>query len=177
MKVGRYKRFWVDNVVAVGLSSGFIEPLESNGLFTVHENLINIVKVLRRGKPSQFSKDIFNSDMAMVFDEFADFVSAHYALSQREDTQYWIDNMNRSYDIDGPEKSERYGLKLYGREFFRYGKYNYLDKGFHYIAAGMNFNPSLEDGSSEFNILDRQKREWNHKIQDLPSMFEFLNNK
>ena len=177
MKIGRYKRFWVDNVVAVGLSAGFIEPLESNGLFTVHENLISLVKVLRRGKPSQFSKDIFNSDMRLVFDEFVDFVSAHYALSQRDDTQYWIDNMDRSYDIDGPEKSERYGLKLYGREFFRYGKYNYLDKGFHYIAAGMNFNPAIDFNSEQTNTLTKQRQEWLSKLDVLPSMFEFLDNK
>ena len=61
MRIGRHKRFWVKNVVAVGLSSGFIEPLESNGLFTVHENLINLIKILRRGNPNQFSRDLFLS--------------------------------------------------------------------------------------------------------------------
>ncbi len=37
MKVGIHKRLWVKNVIAIGLSAGFIEPLESNGLFSVHE--------------------------------------------------------------------------------------------------------------------------------------------
>ena len=37
MRVGIQKRLWVKNVVAIGLSAGFIEPLESNGLYSVHE--------------------------------------------------------------------------------------------------------------------------------------------
>ena len=39
-RVGIHKRLWVKNVVAIGLSAGFIEPLEGNGLYTVHEFLI-----------------------------------------------------------------------------------------------------------------------------------------
>lgn len=179
MRIGRHKRFWVDNVVAVGLSAGFIEPLESNGLFTVHENLISLVKVLRRGNPSQFSKDIFNSDMKLVFDEFADFVASHYALSQRQDTPYWVDNFNKQYDIDGIDKNERYGLKLYSREFFRYGKYNFLDKGFHYIAAGMDFNPTMNEdfNPGDVRILCEQRNNWKTKVKDLPLMFDYLEKK
>ena len=174
MRVGRHRRFWVDNVVAIGLSSGFIEPLESNGLFTVHENLKSLVKVLKRGKPSQFAKNIFNDDMRLIFDEFADFVAAHYALSQRQDSQYWRDNFNKDYDVE--ELDGKYGLKLYGREFFRFGAYQRPDKGFHYIANGMNFNPTL---SSDFNENDirlfaQQKNQWKSRIRSLPTMYEYL---
>ena len=177
MRIGRHKRFWVKNVVAVGLSSGFIEPLESNGLFTVHENLINLIKILRRGNPNQFSRDLFNSDARLVFDEFTDFICAHYALSQREDTPYWKDNFNRNYEIDGFEKAERYSLKIYGREFFRIGEYTYLDKGFHYIAAGMNFNPILRSqpfNENDVKSLDEQNHRWKMMVKDLPIMFDHL---
>ena len=53
--------------------------------------------------------------MRLIFDEFADFVAAHYALSQRQDSQYWRDNFNKDYDVE--ELDGKYGLKLYGREF------------------------------------------------------------
>ena len=45
IKNGRYERPWVNNVVAVGLANGFVEPLESSGLVTVHEALDTIVRV------------------------------------------------------------------------------------------------------------------------------------
>ena len=176
MRIGRHKRSWVNNVVAIGLSAGFIEPLESNGLFTVHENLLSLVKILRRGKPSQFSKDIFNSDIKLLFDEFADFVVAHYALSQRDDTSYWKDNFDRHYDIDGPSAGERYGLKHYSREFFRFDSYQFLDKGFHYLAAGMNFNPRsyVFYDEDEVRKLCEQKEQWKKSINDLPFMYDYL---
>jgi hypothetical protein len=47
MRVGIHKRTWVGNVIAIGLSAGFIEPLESNGLFTVHEFLLSASKSFR----------------------------------------------------------------------------------------------------------------------------------
>ena len=60
MRVGIHERLWVKNVCAIGLSAGFIEPLESNGLYTVHEFLLELVRALHRGKTSQFDKDNFN---------------------------------------------------------------------------------------------------------------------
>jgi tryptophan halogenase len=48
MRVGIHKRTFVKNVVAIGLSAGFIEQLESNGLYTVHEFLFKVFKTLER---------------------------------------------------------------------------------------------------------------------------------
>ena len=107
MKIGRYERSFVKNVVAIGLSAGFIEPLESNGLFTVHENLIDLWKTLRRGVPSQYMKDAYNAGTSYNFDEFAEFVSIHYVFTQRDDTQYWRDLMNKDYDIVGDKNYDK----------------------------------------------------------------------
>ena len=60
MKVGIHKRLFVKNVCAIGLAAGFIEPLESNGLLSVHEFLLNLVNVLERGNISQWNRDNFN---------------------------------------------------------------------------------------------------------------------
>ena len=50
MRVGIHKRLWVKNVVAIGLSAGFIEPLESNGLYSVHEFLNYLIRNMQREK-------------------------------------------------------------------------------------------------------------------------------
>ncbi|BCU96413.1 MAG: hypothetical protein CM15mV12_1740 [uncultured marine virus] len=59
MRVGIHKRLWVKNVVAIGLSAGFIEPLEANGLYSVHEFLNYLIRNMQREKVSQFDKDNF----------------------------------------------------------------------------------------------------------------------
>jgi flavin-dependent dehydrogenase len=89
MRVGIHKRTWVGNVVAIGLSAGFIEPLESSGLYTVHEFLFQLVRALHRGVPSTWDVDAYNTAVFRLFNEFAEFVALHYALTKREDTKYW----------------------------------------------------------------------------------------
>ena len=73
MRVGIHDRLFVKNVCAIGLSAGFIEPLESNGLLSVHEFLINLVKVMKRGDGdsiSQWDRDNFNVSCKNFFDRF-----------------------------------------------------------------------------------------------------------
>lgn len=177
MRVGRHQRTFVKNVVAIGLSAGFIEPLESNGLFTVHDNLVNLYKTLRRGKPSQFMKDLYNASVSLAFDEFADFVAVHYAFTQREDTQYWKDNFNRSYDIVGVENYDKYGLTAFSRELYKFSSYDKQDGGFHYIASGMNVCAYTfpEVAPQILSEMERVQGDWEEIVDKLPSVYEFLN--
>jgi tryptophan halogenase len=98
MRVGLHNRLWVKNVVAIGLSAGFIEPLESNGLFTVHEFLMILLRNIQRDKFSQFDRDSYNYQAKHLFRNFAEFVALHYALSHRNDTEYWKANLNINWD-------------------------------------------------------------------------------
>jgi len=84
-------RAWVGNVVGVGLSYGFVEPLESTGLLTTHENVIKLVEALNRreGFVSRSEREGFNLAVDYEVKKFRDFVAQHYALSSREDTPYW----------------------------------------------------------------------------------------
>lgn len=88
---GRRRRAWVMNVVGVGLSYGFVEPLESTGLLTTHENIIKLVDTLNRreGYVSRTEREGFNFAVEHEVLRFRDFVSQHYALSRRTDTPYW----------------------------------------------------------------------------------------
>jgi tryptophan halogenase len=91
IKHGKRRRAWHLNVVGVGLSYGFVEPLESTGLLTTHENIIKLVETLNRrnGYVTRTEQDGFNFAVATEVDKFRDFVSMHYAFSGRTDTPYW----------------------------------------------------------------------------------------
>ena len=91
IKHGRRRRAWVMNVVGVGLSYGFVEPLESTGLLTTHENIIKLVESLNRreGYITRTEREGFNLAVEGDVLKFRDFVSQHYALSNRTDTPYW----------------------------------------------------------------------------------------
>lgn len=90
-KHGRRNKLAFKNVVTVGLSAGFIEPLESNGLFLTHETLKELIKVMQRGVLNGGDKNSFNYAIGVRFDDFADFVAMHYQYATRSDTPYWKD--------------------------------------------------------------------------------------
>jgi tryptophan halogenase len=89
IKTGIHKTLWEKNVVALGLSAGFIEPLESNGLYTVHEFLRPLVKSLDKGFVNQFDRDSYTHECRKIFYGFMNFVQMHYTLSRRRDTEFW----------------------------------------------------------------------------------------
>ena len=103
IKHGKRRRAWINNVVGIGLSYGFVEPLESTGLLTTHENIIRLVEVLNRrnGFVSRSEKEAYNYAVDKELTGFAKFVSMHYAFSQRTDTPYWrwCTEINE-YDMD-----------------------------------------------------------------------------
>ena len=94
---GYYDRFWVGNVVAIGLAAGFLEPLESTGLLLTHQNCFTLVDALERGSVTQYDIDNFNYKTKTRIEKMFDFVGMHYALSQRNDTEYWRSVTSKSY--------------------------------------------------------------------------------
>ena len=91
MRIGRNERAWVGNCIAMGLSGGFIEPLESTAIHMIDQ----AIRWLTGNFPDQDFPDPvvnrFNKLMAKLYDEVRDFICLHYALGNRTDDQYWID--------------------------------------------------------------------------------------
>ena len=82
---GYYKEALVNNVCAVGLSSGFIEPLEANGLFFVTSAVVNLAKYVNK----EISKQDFNDVYEFASHDNYEFIHTHYNLTNREDTDFW----------------------------------------------------------------------------------------
>ncbi|MGV6812164.1 MAG: tryptophan halogenase family protein [Brevirhabdus sp.] len=91
MRVGRSTRHWVKNVVAVGLSGGFIEPLESTAIHMIDMALRWLVTYFPDTDFSPALSNRYNEVSGAFYDEVRDFICLHYALNNRDDTQYWID--------------------------------------------------------------------------------------
>ena len=88
-KVGRREQQWVGNCIAIGLSGGFIEPLESTGLYLsqlASELLAEHFPNTDDMAPLAFR---FNRIMANRFYEILDFINMHYCLTRRTDTEFW----------------------------------------------------------------------------------------
>lgn len=144
-RVGIHKRTFVKNVVAIGLSAGFIEPLESNGLYTVHEFLDKLILTLSRGSVTQWDIDGYNAMTRKQYLEFKDFVAQHYALSNRSDTKYWQDITKKEYDVEliNLNPSSAIGFNSMAETHFNNKKYS-MYSGTHCIATGLNYIPLID---------------------------------
>lgn len=95
MRVGRLEQHWHENCLAVGLSQGFIEPLEATALMLTQLTVERFISSFEtRNTDISGARDHFNHSLNMVFDGIKDYIVAHYQLTRREDTPYWQDNKN-----------------------------------------------------------------------------------
>jgi hypothetical protein len=93
IKVGKHKRAMVKNVVAIGLSYGFIEPLESTGLMLTYEQINMLLNLLTKpGRELTYSsidRTILNKSFDEKIEEWKTLIEYHYAFAEREDSPYW----------------------------------------------------------------------------------------
>lgn len=146
IKHGIHERPWIKNVVAVGLSCGFIEPLESTGLLTTHENIVRLVETLSRrdGIINQFDIDMWNYATREQMEGFKQFISLHYALSARRDTAYWRHvTENIEYDADAYTLNTKSRTNIMGlmHRLQVDPYYASAPSGEMYISTGMGYKP------------------------------------
>ena len=98
MRVGRNRNSWAKNCVSIGLASGFVEPLESTGLFMIQNAIEGLVEHFPDKGLDPALIASYNRQMADCADGIRDFLVLHYCLASRIDTDFW--------------KSARYDLRI-----------------------------------------------------------------
>lgn len=190
-KVGIYKETFVKNVVAIGLSAAFIEPLESNGLFSVHQFLFKLMKTLKNRCITQWDRDTYNSSVRGLYNNFAEFVALHYALSVRNDTEYWKAITNKIYDkgLAKLQPTMNVGFVDFVNTYMFTNDPN-VKNGITYISTGMN-RPMLDeidqklyenreyDGHksfwrAKFLLLEQRREKWKALAHNKPTLYQYL---
>ncbi|MCL1143197.1 tryptophan halogenase family protein [Shewanella gaetbuli] len=90
---GHREKFWHKNCVAVGLSAGFLEPLEASALLLVEISANMIAQQLPANRACMdIVAERFNQTFLYRWDRIIDFLKLHYMLTQRNDSPFWVDN-------------------------------------------------------------------------------------
>ncbi|MCF2948942.1 tryptophan 7-halogenase [Paraglaciecola aquimarina] len=93
MRIGRLNEHWHKNCLAVGLSQGFIEPLEATALMLTQLTIDQFVQSFASQETDLITaQNSYNQKLNQVFDGIHDYIVAHYQLTKRQDTDYWRDN-------------------------------------------------------------------------------------
>jgi len=166
-RTGRYRRMWVDNVLAIGNSGGFVEPLEATALMVVCAECETLVETLSESglTPTQSMRDLYNKHLVESWDEIRDFLALHYKLNTRLDTPFWrqcrtdtdlhrLDTFLKYYEENGPSALGRYVLP---REPGAFGVEGYL------VMLVGNCHPyqaRYKPSSGELQIWKRRQAEF-----------------
>lgn len=105
---GKREKMWYKNCVAIGLSSGFLEPLESTGIYLVMRAALNFIHMLPNEALAQPTQDEYNRLMNIEYDGVRDFIVMHYCTSQRVDSDFWRDWHQREIPHSLKAKLELY---------------------------------------------------------------------
>ena len=88
---GRRQRFWERNVVAIGLASGFMEPLESTSLLLVQTAILRLLDMFPARDCDPLLVARYNAATAFEYERIRDFIILHYKANQRDDSPFWRD--------------------------------------------------------------------------------------
>jgi len=177
-RTGRARKQWNRNVVAVGLSSGFLEPLESTSIYLIQSAIVRLIHLFPHAGVTPELVAEYNRQSQEEYELIRDFIILHYYLNERDDSQFWR-------DVAAMEIPERIVQKI---ELFRANgslfKDNldiFLEPSWLQVMLGQGIVPQdyhpLADKLTDAELRDKLENTKKTKLQpmpQIPSHDEFL---
>jgi tryptophan 7-halogenase len=150
-RTGYRERQWIGNTVAIGLSAGFFEPLESTGIMLI-EVAARMVGDMLSGPVDRAALEGaargFNRQMSARFTAIVEFLKLHYCVSRRTDTAYWRDNVDPASWPEGlRDKIAQWRHRLPSRFDFVVDHETFLPPSWAFILHGIGFETMAGHGA------------------------------
>lgn len=175
---GRRKKFWNRNVVALGLASGFMEPLESTSIHLINTGISKLVALLSLNGITDAQRDAFNRLTAKEYTRIRDFLILHYKATRRDDSAFW--NYCRTMSI--PDTlAEKIDLFRANGQIFREEDELFTETSWVAVllgqgveAGGQNVMTEAAGGPGLMHEIGEMERSIRFLVQHMPSHQEFL---
>ena len=141
-RTGHREKFWEKNCIAVGLSGGFLEPLESTSLFLIQEGISKFISLFPSADMPTAVRDEYNRQLKKKFEQVRDFIILHYKATQRDDSEFW--NYCRTMSV--PDSlTQKMDLFQEAGRIFRYEDELFTRPSWVAVMVGQNLLPRTVD--------------------------------
>ncbi|MBX3698050.1 MAG: tryptophan halogenase family protein [Dokdonella sp.] len=166
---------WKHNCVAIGLSAGFLEPLEATGIGLIEMGTYLLAHLLPMDAQFERAAAHFNRMMSERYARIVDFLKLHYCLTQRRDSAFWIDNADpASIPESLRDRLAEWHLRPPHRLDFVTDLEMFMPASWQFILYGMEFRTNLHEQRARFPRAEEARREFamlravsQHAIKDL----------
>ncbi len=160
---GKRKQNWHRNVVAVGLASGFLEPLESTSIHLVQVAIDKIISFFPDTGFSQGDIDEFNAQMDFEYTRIRDFIILHYKLTRRSDSPFW----RHCRDMPVPDSLTR-RMALYAQHgrIYREGNELFTPTGWLQVMHGQGLRPARHHPLADVHT-EAETSEFLHSVESV----------
>ena len=177
-KTGRRKKFWNKNVVSIGLSGGFLEPLESTSIHLIQEGITTLVELFPSEGIHPLDIEEYNERMGLNFERVRDFLLLHYIATQRDDSDMWRYFRNMTLPDSLQEKLDAWMRRGY---VLQYEIGVFLPPSWVAVMLGQNLVPTAYDPRADAiaqealqGQLDQIKSQTLQAVHATPEQSEFL---
>lgn len=177
-KTGRRRKFWSHNVVSIGLSGGFLEPLESTSIHLIQEGITALIELFPDAAVDAQDRDEYNARMSLNFERVRDFLLLHYVATQRDDSEMWTYFRNMTLPASLQEKIAAWMTRGY---VLKYELGVFLPPSWIAVMLGQNLVPERYDPrvdryqeSDLLNQLQRIRLENERAVEITPEQEIFL---
>ncbi len=159
-KAGRRKKSWNKNVVAIGLSAGFMEPLESQSIHLIQVGISRLLAMFPDRRFEQPDIDRYNRVMQFEYEKIRDFLILHFNATQRSDTPYW--DYLRTMPIPDYLADKIAVFESHGR-VFRENEELFNDTSWFAVMIGQGLEPRGHDPMADVMPVDELRA----KLRDI----------
>ena len=149
---GMRRKAWSHNVVSLGLSAGFIEPLESTSIHLIQNGIARLFALFPDNPISPIERDEYNRGMRELYEDVRDFIILHYKATQRSDTEFWRYVRDMEVPASLARKMELW--RLHGR-VFRENAELFVADSWIAVMLGQNIWPESYDAIADTLDPDR----------------------
>jgi len=177
-KAGRRRLAWNANVVSLGLSSGFVEPLESTSIHLIQSGIVKLLALFPDRRFNPVERDEYNRQMQDVFEDVRDFIILHYKATRRDDSPFW--NYCRTMELPDSLEAKLELWRAKGR-LFRDQRELFATPSWVAVLLGQGIVPEETEPAADAldpamisDALDKMRLSYRHMAEHMPMHGDFV---